>query len=93
MTSLSREGFFRYGVTSARFIAVGKIPVDIDKLPVFVMVGRRQVKYSFSSQVGTGSSEHGVEGLLLISPLTSSSVAGTRTLSSLSTASGLSSGT
>ena len=32
---------------------------------MFVMVGRRQVKYSFSSQVGTRSSEHDVEGFLL----------------------------
>ena len=36
---------------------------------MIVMVGRRQVKYSFSSQVGTGSSEHNVEGLLVISRL------------------------
>ena len=81
MTSLSREDFFSNGVTSALFIVVGTIPVDIDKLTMFVMVGRRQVKYSFSSQVGTGSNEHDVEGLLLISRLTSSSVAGTKTLS------------
>ena len=57
MTSLSREG--------SLFIVVGTLPVDIDKLTMFVMVGRRQVKYSFSSQVGTRSSEHDVEGFLL----------------------------
>ena len=93
ITFMSRKGFFSNGVTSALFIVVSTIPVDIDKLTMFVIVGRRQVKYSFSSQVGTGSSEHAVEGLLLTSRHTSSSVAGTRTLSLSSTASGLSSGT
>ena len=80
----------RHGRT---FIVVGTIPVDIDKLTMFVMDGRRQVTYSFSSQVGTASSEHGVEGLLLTSRLTSSSAAGMKTHTLSSTASGLSSGT
>ena len=51
MTSLSREGFFRYGVTSAPFIAVGTIPVDIDKLTMVVMVGRRHI------ELGVGGAE------------------------------------
>ena len=93
MTSLSKEGFFSNGVTSALSIVVGTMPVDIDKLTMFVMIGRRQVNYSFSREVATGSCEHDVEGLLLISRLNSSSVAGTKTLSLSSTASGLSSGT
>ena len=37
MTSLSNEGFFSKGVTSAAFIFVGTIPVDMDKLTMFVM--------------------------------------------------------
>ena len=89
MTSLTREGFFRNGVTSALFIVVDTILVDIDELTMFVNVGRRQVKYSFSSQVGTGSSEHDVDGLLLITRLTSSSIAGTETITLSSIASGL----
>ena len=58
MTSLSNEG-----VTSAAFIFVGTIPVDMEKLTMFVMLGRRQSKCSFRNQVGTGSSEHDFEGL------------------------------
>ena len=81
MTSLSNEGFFSKGVTSAAFIFVGTIPVDMDKLTMFVMLGRRQSKCSFRNQVGTGSSAHDFEGLLLISRLTSSSVAGKKMLS------------
>ena len=90
MTSLSREGFFSNGVTSAIFVVVGTIPVDIDKLTIFVMVGQRQVKCSFSNQVDLESSVHDVEGLLLISRLTSSSVAGKKKFSLSSTASELS---
>ena len=69
MTSLSNEGFLSKGVTSAAFIFVGTIPVDIDKLTMFVMLGRRQSKCSFRNQVGTGSSAHDFEGLLLTSHL------------------------
>ena len=92
MTSLSGEGYFSNGVTSAVFIVVGTIPVDIDRLTVFVTVCKRQVNCSFSNQDVTGSNEHDFEGLLLISLLTSSFVAGTKKLSLSSTASGLSSG-
>ena len=85
--------FFSNGVTIAVLMVVGTIPVDIDKLSMFVMVGKRQVKCSFNNQDGTGSSEYDVEGLLSTGRLTSSSVAGTKTLSLSSTETGLSSGT
>ena len=81
MTSLSNEGVLSKGVTRAAFIFVGTIHVDWDKLTMFVMLGRRQYKCSFRNQVGTGSSAHDFEGLLLISRLTSSSVASKKMLS------------
>ena len=45
------EGFFSNGVTRAVFIVVGTIPFGIDKLTVFVMVGKRQVKCSVSNHL------------------------------------------
>ena len=75
MTSLSREGFFSNGVTNAVFVVIGTITVDINNLPMFV---RDKLISFFSSQVGTGSSEHDFKRFLLASRLTSSSVAGTR---------------
>ena len=85
MTSLSSEGVLSKGITSAAFIFVGTIPFDMDKLTMFVMLGRRQSKCSFRKKVGTGSSEHEFEGILLTSRLTSSSIAGTKMLSLSST--------
>ena len=47
MTSLSSEGFLSKGVTSAAFIFVDTIPVDMEKFTMFVILGRRQYKCSF----------------------------------------------
>ena len=74
MTFLSKDGFLSNGVTRAAFIFVGTIPVDMDSLTMFVMLGRMQSKCAFSIHVGTGSSEHDFEGLLATSNFTSYSV-------------------
>ena len=92
MTFLSKDGFLSNGVTRAAFIFVGTIPVDMDSLTMFVMLGRMQSKCAFSIHVGTGSSEHDFEGLLATSNFTSSSVAGKNMSSLAPTAHGHSSG-
>ena len=43
MRSLSNEGFVSKGVTSAAFIFVGTIPVDMDKLTMCVVHGRNSL--------------------------------------------------
>ena len=42
MIFLSNDGFLSNGVIRAAFIFVGTIPVDMDSLTMFVMLGRMQ---------------------------------------------------
>jgi len=50
MTCMSKKGFFSKNVTSAAFILVGTIPVDMNKLIMFVMVDNRQLSVLFEAR-------------------------------------------
>ena len=49
-------------MTTAFFIAAGKVPVDNDVFTIEVKAGREKNKFSIKSQVGRGSSVHDLFG-------------------------------
>src|SRR6218665_2961193 len=56
--SLSSDGFLRSGVTNECLKSRGKLPLDKERLTIFVMTGIRMDAQSFSKVVGIGSSSH-----------------------------------
>src|SRR6218665_3959906 len=56
--SSSSDGFLRSGVTNECLKSRGRLPVDKERLTIFVMMGTRMDAQSFSKEVGIGSSLH-----------------------------------
>src|SRR6218665_2092792 len=55
LISLSNDGFLRSGVTNECLKSRWKLPVDKERLTIFVMTGTRMDAQSFSKEVGIGS--------------------------------------
>lgn len=59
---MSRLGFLSKGVTRDCLKLDGKLPVDSDKLTMFVIVGARTGRHFFNSDIGSGSRSHCLSG-------------------------------
>jgi hypothetical protein len=77
-SSLSRFGFLRSGVTSEFLNVDGNMPVERDKLIIFVIVGIRTEEHCLRREVGNGSRLHCLFGKDCRSLDISSSVAGVK---------------
>ena len=55
---LSSDGFLRSGMTNECLKIRGKLPVDKERLTIFVMMVTMMDAQSFSKEVGIGSSSH-----------------------------------
>ena len=73
---MSRLDFLRSGRTEQFLNWSGKTPVDIDRLMIFVIVGRRTDLHCLRREVGIGSRSQEVSGELDKSAETSAMVAG-----------------
>ena len=56
--SLSRDGFLRSGVTRDCLKCKGKVPVDMERLTMVVIIGRIVADTCFRRKVGIGSRSH-----------------------------------
>ena len=73
-TASSRPAFLNKGEIKPCFQGFGKTPVDKEILIMLVIYGPRIVAQSFSSHVGSGSSDHCFDGDSLMVATTSSTV-------------------
>ena len=80
---MSRDGFFRSGVTKACFRESGKIPMVNDRLTILVITGERLSTHCFKSVIGIGSRVHCLLADFKIISFISHSVTGEKSRSSL----------
>ena len=68
--------FFNKGLTREVLKDLGTLAVSIERLMIFVNIGRSSILHSFRSQVGIGSSSQDLFGDFIMTFSTSSSVVG-----------------
>ena len=56
--TLSRDGFLRSGVTRDCLKCMGKVPVDMERFTIVVIIGRIVSETCFRRKVGIGTRSH-----------------------------------